>query len=250
MAADLQDPPEFIPDLLVHWREGYHVVWAAREGREGASWSTKLLSGIYYRLMRRLTLPEIPEKGADFLLMDRKVIDAYNAAPEQNTSFLALIHWIGFRQTTIQYVKQARLAGKSKWTFSKKLKLAVDAMASFSFAPIRLMSCFGATMAFCGFLYATVVVAGRLMGWIVAGTGYAAIMVVLLVGQGAIMLMLGVLGEYLWRTLDAARGRPKYIVEECIRGGGTPGQSEDEPPKEADLLTTGGRQTSAHGGRS
>jgi dolichol-phosphate mannosyltransferase len=220
LAADMQDPPEVIPDLLVHWREGYHVVWAAREGREGESWRTKLFAGVYYWLMRRLALPDLPEKGADFLLMDRKVINAYNAAPEKNTSFLALIHWMGFRQTTIQYVKQARTAGTSKWTLSKKLKLAVDSVVSFSFAPIRLMSLLGGIMALCGFCYAGVIIVFWLIGWVRRGTGYAAIMTVLLVGQGAIILMLGILGEYLWRAFDAARGRPWYIVEECRRGGG------------------------------
>jgi len=235
LAADLQDPPEIIPELLARWRDGYHVVWAAREAREGESWSTKFLAAVYYRLMRRLALPNMPVKGADFLLMDRKVIDAYNAAPEKNTSFLPLILWMGFRQATIQYVKQARSAGKSKWTFSKKLKLAIDSIVSFSYAPIRLMSLLGGIMALCGFLYAAVVVVGWFMGWVLSGTGYAALMVVLLVGQGLIISMLGILGEYLWRAFDAARGRPWYIVEECRRGDATRGEPADEPETQVNV---------------
>ena len=214
LAADLQDPPETIPQLLEKWQEGFDVVWAARTARRGERWTTKLFSRTYYQVMRRVALPDMPPTGADFLLMDRKVIDAYNAIPEKNTSFLALVLWMGFRQTVIDYVKEARQAGRSKWTFSKKLKLFVDSIVSFSYVPIRLMSYLGLAMAFCGFVYAAVVVVGRLTGWIVAGTGYAALMTVLLVGQGMIMAMLGVLGEYLWRTYDEARRRPWYIIEE------------------------------------
>jgi dolichol-phosphate mannosyltransferase len=231
LAADLQDPPEVIPDLLAKWREGHDVVWAARAARRGESWSTRAFAGMYYCLMRRLALPEMPPKGADFLLMDRRVIDAYNAIPEKNTSFLAMILWMGFRQTSIDYVKEARQAGRSKWTLSKKLKLFVDSIVSFSYAPIRCMSMLGFVMALCGFLYAAVVITGRLAGFVTAGTGFAALMTVLLVGQGAILMMLGVLGEYIWRTFDEARGRPRYIVEECVRSDELRNSPRDVPPR-------------------
>ncbi len=214
MAADLQDPPELIPDLVAKWREGYDVVWAVRARREGERWTTRLCAAIYYWLMRRLALPDMPPKGADFFLVDRKVIDAYNRIQEKHTSLLAMIRWMGFRQTSIEYVKQARHGGKSKWTFGKKLKLFIDSIVSFSYLPIRLMSLLGFLMALCGFLYAGVVVISRLAGTVLAGTGFAALMTVLLVGQGMILMMLGVLGEYLWRTYDEARGRPRYIIEE------------------------------------
>jgi len=213
LAADLQDPPETIPQLIEKWQEGFDVVWAARAARRGERWTTKLFSRTYYQVMRRVALPDMPPTGADFLLMDRKVIDAYNAIPEKNTSFLALVLWMGFRQTVIDYVKEARQAGRSKWTFSKKLKLFVDSIVSFSYVPIRAMSYLGLAMALCGFLYAIVVIVGRLVGWVIPG-GFAALMTVLLVGQGMIMAMLGVLGEYLWRTYDEARRRPWYIIEE------------------------------------
>ncbi len=219
LAADLQDPPEIIPPLLSKQQEGYDVVWAARQRREGESWFTMLFSRLYYQLMRRIALPEMPPTGADFLLMDRRVIDAYNAIPEKHTSFLAMVLWMGFRQTVIEYVKQARHAGKSKWNLSKKLKLVADSVVSFSYAPIRVMSLLGMIMAAGGFLYAAVVLVGRLMGWVVAGTGFAALMTVLLVGQGVIVMMLGMLGEYLWRTFDEARGRPRYIIEEMVACG-------------------------------
>ena len=205
-----------IPQLLAKREDGYNVVWAARRRREGESFFTKLFSRLYYQLMCSIALPEMPSTGADFLLMDRRVIDAYNAIPEKHTSFLAMVLWMGFRQTVIQYVKQARHAGKSKWSISKKVKLVVDSIVSFSYAPIRIMSTLGVIMAIGGFLYAAIVLVGRLMGWVVTGTGFAALMTVLLLGQSAILMMLGMLGEYLWRTFDEVRGRPRYIIEEMV----------------------------------
>ena len=217
IAADLQDPPETLPLLIEHWRAGNDVVWAVRQERQGASFSTKLFASMYYGLMRRVALPNMPSQGADFLLMDRKVIDAYNAIPEKNSSLLAMVLWMGFQQTSIEYVKRPRHAGHSKWTLAKKLKLLVDSIVSFSYVPIRAMSYIGLTMAALGFAYAAGVALGRALGWVVAGTGFAALMTVLLVGQGLILTVLGVLGEYLWRTFDEARGRPRYIVEDAIR---------------------------------
>jgi dolichol-phosphate mannosyltransferase len=216
MAADLQDPPETLPVLMDHWRAGNEVVWAVRQEREGASVSTRLFAALYYWLMRRLALPNMPAQGADFLLMDRKVIDAYNSIGEKNTSLLATILWMGFGQTSVEYVKRARHAGRTKWTLAKKLKLLVDSVVSFSYAPIRAMSYAGLAMAALGFAYAASVLIGRALGWVVAGTGFAALITVLLVGQGMILTTLGVLGEYLWRTFDEARGRPRYIVDEYI----------------------------------
>ena len=216
LAADLQDPPETVPALLERWHEGSDVVWAVRMAREGESWRTKSFAAIYYWIMRRIALPSMPAKGADFLLVDRKVIDAFNQIAEKNTSILAMILWMGFRQSFVPYIKQARHSGKSKWTLGKKLKLFIDSLASFSYAPIRIMSLIGFCMALAGFLYAAVVVVGRLADWIQTGTGFAALMTVVLVGQGITMMMLGVLGEYVWRTYDESRGRPRYIVEQYI----------------------------------
>jgi dolichol-phosphate mannosyltransferase len=216
MAADLQDPPEAIPRLLDLRNEGNDVVWACRSSRKGESLFTKIASRAYYRMMRRLAMPEMPPKGTDFLLIDRKVINAYNAIPEKHTNCIALIMWMGFRQASIQYERTARREGKSKWTLARKLKLFVDSVVSFSYVPIRFMSFIGFVMAIGGFFYALLVVIGRLTGWVSAGAGFAATMTVLLVGQGSILLMLGILGEYLWRTFDESRGRPRYIIEEIV----------------------------------
>lgn len=217
MAADLQDPPELIPELLEKCREGYDVVWACRAERLGETWSTKTAAAIYYRVMRWLGLPNMPPKGADFLLVSRKVIDAVNSSPEKHTSVLAMILWMGFRQTFIQYVKQARHAGRSKWTFAKKFKLLIDSVVSFSYVPIRAASVAGLLMAMAGFCYSLLIVVLWMFGRVSSGTGYAAIMCVLLIGQGAILLTLGVLGEYLWRTFDEARRRPRFIIDQLIR---------------------------------
>jgi dolichol-phosphate mannosyltransferase len=214
LAADLQDPPEMIAELLERWRAGYEVVWATRSAREGEALSTRLFARVYYTLMRRFALPDMPKKGADFLLMDRKVIDAYNAVPEKNTSFLAMILWLGFRQTSVEYVKQARHSGTSKWNLSKKVKLLIDSMVSFSYAPIRLASLSGVFVGMLGFLYAAVVLFNALRGHPVEG--WSSLMVVVLLLGGFQLLMLGVFGEYLWRAFDEARGRPRYVIEEYL----------------------------------
>jgi dolichol-phosphate mannosyltransferase len=220
LAADLQDPPEAIPTLLEKWQEGNDVVWASRSRREGESWLTRLNARLYYALMRRLALPQMPASGADFLLLDRKVIDAYNAIPEKNTSFLAMILWLGFRQTFIAYVKQARHTGQSKWSFSKKLKLWVDSLVSFSYAPIRCMSLAGLLVSLLGLAYAAFIVLHALGGRPVEG--WSSLMVAVLVLGGAQLSMLGVLGEYLWRTFDEARGRPRYVIEEELGTSAAP----------------------------
>jgi dolichol-phosphate mannosyltransferase len=229
--VDLQDPPELIPRMLERHRSGADVVWAVREGRDGTAFGHKLGAWLYYALMRAVAIPQTPAQGADFVLMGRKVIDAYNTIPEKHTSLLAMVLWMGFRQTEISYVKQPRHSGKSKWSFSKKVKLFVDSVISFSYVPIRFCTCMGVLMALIGFLYAVSVVIGRLGGWVATGTGFAALMTVLLVGQGMIMLMLGVLGEYLWRTYDEARGRPRFLVEDyrisaSLNVGGTQDRKE------------------------
>ena len=230
LAADLQDPPEIIADMITHWAGGSDVVWAVRTAPDGAKSSVKLFSRLYYRSLRAMGLAEMPEEGADFFLIDRKVIDAYLRIPEKNTSFMGMVLWMGFRQSFMPYVKQARARGISKWTLGKKVKLFVDSIVSFSFKPIRAMSLLGVLFALAGFVFAMYVVIGRLAGWVTPGTGYAALMVVLLGGFGLIMLMLGVMGEYLWRTFDEARGRPRFIIEEQYPPSGageTPGEQEE-----------------------
>jgi polyisoprenyl-phosphate glycosyltransferase len=212
MAADLQDPPEVLPDLLEQWKAGHQVVWAVRARREGEKASTVAFSRLFHWIMRRLVgLKEMPPTGADFCLMDRRVVNAFDQFSETNASIVALITWMGFRQKAIFYVKKARLHGRSGWNLEKKLKLAVDSITSFTYLPIRLMSYVGFFVAVTGFVYAAVVFYSGLRGRPPAG--WASLTVVVLVIGGIQMLMMGVLGEYLWRALDESRRRPRYLVE-------------------------------------
>jgi dolichol-phosphate mannosyltransferase len=215
LAADLQDPPETIPQLLAEWRRGAKVVWAVRGEREGVSAGDRLFARFYYALMRRFADVQPPREGADFLLVDRVVLEELRRAPEKNTSVLLLIQWLGFDQAFITYTKAARHSGRSNWTFSRKLKLAIDSLASFSYAPIRLASLMGVVFALAGFGYAAVI-AARAIWWGSPVQGWPALMCIVLIASGVQMLILGVLGEYLWRAYDESRRRPRYVIEERI----------------------------------
>lgn len=227
MAADLQDPPEMLPDVLTKWREGAHVVWAARGPREGEKASTLAFARLYYFLMRRIVgIREIPASGSDFFLVDRRVIHALRQFNESNLSILALISWMGFRHATIGYTKQVRIHGRSGWSLGKKFKLVLDSIMSFSYLPIRLMSYTGLLAALLGLVYAGVVIANALSGKGVEG--WSSLMVIILIFGGAQMLMMGVLGEYLWRALSEARQRPRYIIEATV---GQHKPTSDEAPE-------------------
>lgn len=212
MAADLQDPPETLPDLIREWQSGNQVIWAVRIRREGEKARTLGFSRLYYWIMRHVVgMHEMPATGADFCLMDRRVVNALGQFSETNASVFALITWMGFRQKAIPYVKQARLHGSSGWNLDKKLKLVVDSVTSFTYVPIRLMSYLGFLLALIGFFYAAFVVFNALHGH--PPQGWTSLMVVVLVIGGIQMLMMGVLGEYVWRALDESRRRPKYLIE-------------------------------------
>ena len=222
MAADLQDPPETLLALVARWREGVQVVWAVRARREGEKTSTIVFSRLYYWLMRHVVgIKEMAATGADFFLIDRRVVDAFRQFSESNVDIEALFAWMGFRQVSITYNKQARLHGRSGWSLEKKLKVIVDTVTSFTYLPIRLMSYAGFFTALFGFLYAGLVVFNALCGR--PPYGWSSLMVVVLILGGIQMVMLGVLGEYLWRALDEARRRPCYIIEATI------GRCEDAP---------------------
>jgi dolichol-phosphate mannosyltransferase len=223
MASDLQDPPEVIMALLARWREGVHIVWAVRSQREGESRSTLALSRLYHWIMRKVAgLKDVPATGSDFVLLDRRVIDAVCRFPEQNASLFALVTWMGFRQTSVAYEKQARLHGRSGWTLSKKIKLVVDSLTSFTYQPVRWMSLIGLIVSILGVIYAIAVVSNALLGS--PPEGWTSLMVVVLFLGGGQMFMLGVLGEYIWRGLEEARRRPRYLIERVA------GEWVTEPP--------------------
>jgi dolichol-phosphate mannosyltransferase len=216
MAADLQDPPETIPKLFERWRAGVQVVWAVRAARLGEKASTIALSRLFNWFLRRFTgMRDLP--AADFFLVDRRVLDAFRQFEESNTGIMTLIAWMGFRQESLLYVKEARAHGVSKWSLEKKLKLAVDCITSFTYLPIRYMSYAGLIVALLGFLYAGAVLVNAFRGHPIQG--WTSLIVVVLVLGGMQMVMMGILGEYLWRALDESRRRPRYLIE------GTVGQS-------------------------
>jgi len=218
LAADLQDPPEMIPKLLDRWQAAYRVVWAVRASREGIAWTARLTSSIFWRLMRLVARDATPATAADFVLLDRQVIDAYLRMNSRNESIIAAICWLGFEQTYVPYAKDARRNGRSGWTLAKKCKLFIDSAVGFSYWPIRAMSILGIGCAALGFLFLVYLIWHRLSGY-TAVQGWAGLMSAILTGMGILMVMVGVLGEYLWRVLDEARGRPKYIFEETRCSG-------------------------------
>jgi len=212
ISADLQDPPDIIPDLLSEWREGAKVVWAEQEQSSDESQIYHFSRTIYYKLMRGLVgIKKLPPRGANVILLDADVIEALRHFRETNVSLFALIAWLGFPQSTIEYTKVPRLYGRSGWTFATLTKLLVDSVTAFSYKPIRAMSYIGGAVALLGFVYALIIVTLALVGRPPAG--WASLMVVILVVCGIQMLMLGVLGEYLWRALDEARSRPPFVIE-------------------------------------
>jgi dolichol-phosphate mannosyltransferase len=217
LAGDCQDPPETIPQLLEQWRSGAEVVWAARRRRADERRSAAIFPRLYYTLMRRIVgVREIPAQGADFFLIGRRAIDAVCDSDEGHVSILGFIAWMGFPQATVEYDKQPRRHGSSGWSLEKKLKLVADSITAFSYLPIRAMSLLGILFALGGFALAAFTVIERILGYSAAHAGYAMITTVLLLGFGFVMMFLGILGEYLWRTFDQVRGRPRYIVESRV----------------------------------
>jgi polyisoprenyl-phosphate glycosyltransferase len=218
MSADLQDPPETLPRMLERWRLGDEVVWAVRESFEGRSLTDSLFSRLYFWMMSRLVRAEhVTPQGADFVLVDRVVANALSQYRERNLSVYALLAWLGFQQGTIPYAKQERRHGSSGWTLRRKLKLVVDSVTSFSYMPVRMMTIAGMVIALLGFVYAFVIIINYFAGH--PPEGWTSLAVVVLMLGGFQMVMLGTLGEYLWRCLDEARGRPRYHIERRVPRG-------------------------------
>jgi dolichol-phosphate mannosyltransferase len=213
LAADLQDPPELIARMLELWRSENHVVWAVREHREGVPWVERFFAGIFYNLLNRLGPDQWPPQGSDFALLDRKVIDALLQSVGTNPSLGVEIARLGFRQAQVPYTKLKRELGTSKWNLERRLKAFADAFCSFSFKPLRAMSYLGMTCSLVGFLYALYIIVQRFF-ISTPVMGYASLMVAVLVLGGVQMTMLGVIGEYLWRTLEESRRRPRHFVED------------------------------------
>ncbi len=212
ISADLQDPPELFLDMLRHWQNGSKAIFGVRQDREETGFQ-KLFSNSYYSLIRRLAIKDYPDGGFDFFLVDRQVIEELNKIQEKNTNIMTLIYWLGYKPIMIPYIRRNRKKGTSRWTLAKKIKLFIDTFVAFSYFPIRALSLTGLLVAIGSFFYGLFI----LFYWLFFGIpvqGYVPIMLVVTFTSGIQMTMLGVLGEYLWRTLDEVRRRPPYVIDE------------------------------------
>jgi dolichol-phosphate mannosyltransferase len=217
ISADLQDPPGLFVEMLSQWEKGCKAVFAVRQDRE-EHFIQKTFSNAYYSLVRRFALENYPTGGFDFFLVDRQVVADLNRIQEKNTNIMTLVYWLGYQPVMIPYIRRQRKKGKSRWTLSKKFKLFIDTFVAFSFFPIRILSLLGLFVALGSFMYGAFV----LFYWFVFGIevkGYVPIVVVLSFNSGLQMAMLGVLGEYLWRTLDEVRRRPQFVIDEIFLTG-------------------------------
>lgn len=211
IAADLQDPPELFVEMLEHWKRGCKSVLAVRADRDESA-TQRFFASAYYKLVRKLALPGYPEGGFDFFLIDRQVQKIIVEIGEKNSHMFNLLFWLGFSPVMIPYTRRARDKGVSRWTFAKKVKLFVDSFIAFSYSPIRAVSAMGALLSVAAFGYAVFVVVARLL-WGTPVQGFTTTVLLIAFTSGIQMLMLGVLGEYLWRTLDEVRQRPAYVLD-------------------------------------
>jgi len=213
--ADLQDPPEVIPQMVEKWKEGYHVVYGKRIARQGETVFKKVTAKIFYRFLKHMTQVDIPTDTGDFRLMDKKVCDAMRRIGEQNRYVRGLVSWVGFRQYPLEYVRNERFAGETKYPLKKMLKLAMDGIFSFSYKPLKLATLVGFWLSFLSFLYLLIVLLMKLCGSPTVA-GWASLLAVQLFFNGVILIMLGIIGSYIGRIYEEAKDRPLYIVQEEI----------------------------------
>ena len=211
--ADLQDPPELIHTFIEYWQQGYDVVYGQRQQREGETYLKKLTAHWFYRLMGHISRLDIPKDTGDFRLMSRRSVDALLTLREQHRFIKGLFTWVGFPQMAVQYTRQARLAGTSKWNYIQLIELAAEGITSFSTTPLKLSTYMGVATALIAFLYALfIIIKTLLFGDPVAG--YPSLMVAILFLGGIQLMAIGVLGEYIGRMFDETKNRPLYIVSE------------------------------------
>jgi len=222
--ADLQDPPELILEMVEKWHEGFEVVYAQREDREGETWFKKTTAALYYRILQGISSVEIPVDTGDFRLMGPRAVEAFRALPERNRFIRGLVSWIGFPQTAVFYTRQARHAGETKYPIRKMLRFAFDGITSFTFLPIRLATWLGFGVSVFAFLYIIVVLVLKAVG--ISWLGYTSLMASILFLGGVQLLMIGILGEYLARIFDEVKMRPLYLV-----GDSTDGVTSVVPPR-------------------
>lgn len=215
--ADLQDPPEVIPEMVAKWQEGYEVVYGQRVRREGETLFKRLTASFFYRLLRFMTDIDIPLDTGDFRLMDRKVVEVMKLLREKNRFIRGLVAWVGFRQIALPYVRHRRLAGTTKYPLRKMLRLAWDGITAFSNKPLKVAAYLGLALSLFSFLYLVAIVVAKLLGKSTV-PGWAFLAVMNLFFSGIILIILGIMGEYLGRMYEEAKNRPLYIVDRIVEG--------------------------------
>ncbi len=214
--ADLQDPPEVIPQMIEKWQEGYEVVYGKRLKRKGETLFKKVTAKLFYRLLKHLTNVEIPVDTGDFRLIDRKVCDIFCRLQEKNRFIRGLVSWIGFRQTYVEYIREERFAGETKYPLKKMLRFAMDGILSFSYVPLKIASLLGFLVSGASFLYLIFVLMQKLFYPVNLVPGWTSIVAVLLIFNGLVLILLGVIGEYIGRIYDEVRNRPLYIINQKV----------------------------------
>ena len=214
ISADLQDPPELILKMYENWQKGFKLVLANRTNRE-EPFLQKFVSNTTHKLVQKFGLKNLPDGGFDMNLFDVEIKDILIKMDEKNTFFPFLLMWLGYEFVSIPYVRRKRELGTSTYTLSKKIKAFVDSFVAFSFFPIRLISVSGLILGILAFIYGLIVILGKVFGF-VDSTGWSSMMVVILFVSSFQMIALGIIGEYVWRGLEASRNRPSYLIEKKL----------------------------------
>ncbi len=233
--ADLQDPPEMILEMIERWKAGYHVVYAVREERKGESWFKLLTAKVFYRMIYRITDVDIPLDTGDFRLMDAKVVGVLRQMREHNRFIRGMTSWVGFKQTGISYVREARQWGETKYPFRKMVRFAMDAVTSFSYFPLQMMVYFSFVLGILAVLAIPVISILRLMlGFDFLGGQVTTIVLLLIIGAFQLFFLF-ILGQYVARIYDEARGRPLYVV--ATTTGFDESKKEEIPTRETTAET-------------
>jgi glycosyltransferase involved in cell wall biosynthesis len=215
--ADLQDPPELIPEMIKYWEEGYDDVYAKRNSREGETWFKKWSSTAFYRILEKSTHVPIQKDTGDFRLLDRRAVDALKEFRESERYTKGMFSWIGFHKKEVTYDRDPRAAGVTKWNYARLINFAIDGITSFTTAPLRFSTYMGFIVSLIAFLYLVVVIV-RTLAFGVDLEGYPSTMAVILFLGGVQLLSLGIIGEYIGRIFNETKRRPLYFIEEYHDG--------------------------------
>ena len=215
--ADLQDPPELIPEMIKYWEEGYDDVYARRKSRKGETWFKKHTSSLYYKLLQSSTDIPVQVDTGDFRLINRRCIEAIKQIRENQRYTKAMFSWIGYKKKEIFYDRDPRLAGETKWNYQKLINLAINGITSFTTAPLRIATVTGLIISISAFIYIAYLLIRPLFG-VSTGAGYSSTLAIILFLGGAQMLFLGIIGEYVGRIFNETKNRPLYLIEEYHAG--------------------------------